>query len=268
MRRQHRSRTTTRFSRTLQISVAFGRILITKPNENRNRFAALPYRTQNDYLKNTVSASHGRDIRRQCIIDRIIIFFRCLALFFFFFFYYTSVYLRKPTYDFESQVSLTDTRPATAMRSCVRASRFAWPRPGDDDFRANATRCGRVHGRAGGVFVGDDVGRRHNVDDGRWRRTVLVTTDRRRVVGARVGRLVDGGRRVTTCYTNRWVFRTITVLMLLFYFLLESRLSILELWHESTLWSTCNTALWLTYVSQIFLRWIIFIIKHWSTLML
>lgn len=125
-------------------------------------------------------------------------------------------------------VSLTDTRPATAMRSCVRASRVAWPRPGDDDCCANATRCGRVHSRAGGVFVGDDVGRRHNVDDGRWRRAVLVTTDRRRVVGARVGRLVDGGRRVTTCYTNRWVFPTITVLLLLLYIILESRLTVLD----------------------------------------
>lgn len=67
-------------------------------------------------------------------------------------------------------------------------------------------RCGRVHSHAGRAVVGaGNVGRRRNVvDDDRWRRrTLLATTDRRRVVGARVGRLVDGGRRVITCYTNR-----------------------------------------------------------------
>jgi len=71
---------------------------------------------------------------------------------------------------------------------------------------ARTLRCGRVHCRDGRAVVGGgDVGRRHDVVDDVlwWRRTVLATTDRRRVVGARVGQLVDDGRCVTTCYTDR-----------------------------------------------------------------
>lgn len=71
---------------------------------------------------------------------------------------------------------------------------------------ARTLRCGRVHSRNGRAVVsGGNVGRPYNVVDDvwRWRRTVLATIDRRRVVGARVEQLADNGRCITTCYTDR-----------------------------------------------------------------